>query len=302
MRKHTQGKRSKDKRDIYYRLAKEEGYRARSAYKLAQIDTYFNLLDSCNTVVDLCAAPGSWSQYVARARPEVRVVAIDLQRMEPISGVQTIKADITCASMPDTIRDALGASADIVLTDGAPDVTGAHDFDSYVQGHLVLAALGVARQVLRPGGAFVAKVFRTRDVDLLYAQLDAMFDTVVCAKPRASRATSVEAFVVCRGFRPCDAETPMLLDGVPSGGTSATCTALGRRVVVPFISCGGEDTPDSTMSYSLDSSKHVPLPPVVAPTEPPYAEALARTSGGGGASDTSGGHNSVASAPTPPVR
>lgn len=246
------GKSSKDKRDAYYRLAKEQGWRARSAFKLLQLDEEFNLFEDVTRVVDLCAAPGSWSQVLSRIlikgetfgrtawedqqaeerleifgietvdrserqrapRENVKIVAIDLQPMSPLDGIVTLKADITHPSTIPMLLQALdpdkyGPSdteasnrVDLVISDGAPDVTGLHDLDIYVQSQLLWAALNLALCVLKPGGKFVAKIFRAKDVDLLYHQLRIMFEKVTVAKPRSSRASSIEAFVVCENFQP----------------------------------------------------------------------------------------------------
>ncbi|KAF0330345.1 FtsJ-like methyltransferase [Colletotrichum asianum] len=257
------GKSSKDKRDAYYRLAKEQGWRARSAFKLLQLDEEFDLFANVTRVVDLCAAPGSWSQVLSRVlikgekfgrsawqdreakfrqemlgvfpstpdskapeqtetdaqepqpRTDVKIVSIDLQPISPLPGIITLRADITHpATVPlllkalDSDYDATTKSkqasspVDLVISDGAPDVTGLHDLDIYVQSQLLFAALNLALCVLKPGGKFVAKIFRGRNVDLLYAQLKVFFETVIVAKPRSSRASSVEAFIVCINFQP----------------------------------------------------------------------------------------------------
>ena len=267
------GKSSKDKRDAYYRLAKEQGWRARSAFKLLQLDEEFNLFKDVTRVVDLCAAPGSWSQVLSRVlikgekfgragfdermerlkkdvedgkdrdregdskwenkpRQNVKIVAIDLQPMSPLEGITMLRADIThpttvtrlleALDPPKTGQDAPITSpsssteapapvsegdahrVDLILSDGAPDVTGLHDLDIYVQSQLLFSALSLAIRVLKPGGTFVAKIFRAADVDLIYAQLRLVFEDVTVAKPRSSRASSLEAFVVCRGFVPVD--------------------------------------------------------------------------------------------------
>jgi tRNA (cytidine32/guanosine34-2'-O)-methyltransferase len=200
------GKASKDKRDIYYRKAKEEGWRARSAFKLMQIDESFDIFRDVRHVVDLCAAPGSWSQVLSRklylpavaagvrAEDLPKIVAIDLQPMAPIEGVTTIQGDIT--SM-DKVREVLshfdGKQADLIVGDGAPDVTGLHDLDEFMQAQLILAGLTVATHVLKPGGTFIAKIFRGKDVSLLYSQLKIFFPEVTCAKPKSSRNSSIGA-------------------------------------------------------------------------------------------------------------
>jgi tRNA (cytidine32/guanosine34-2'-O)-methyltransferase len=282
---------SKDRRDIYYRRAKELGFRARSAFKLLQVDEEFGLLDGVRRAVDLAAAPGSWSQVLARRlwhegedkSSETRVVAVDLQEMAPIPGVVQLQGDMTAER---TARDIIaffqGEPADIVVSDAAPDVTGLHDLDVYLQAQLVLAALNIATFVLRPGGAFVAKLFRGKDVTLLQAQLATFFPRVSVAKPRSSRNSSMEAFIVCQGYAPPPGyvptmQTPMLgLRYSPALGTPAPGTEplLGtNRTIVPFIACGDLAGFDSDKSYSLDSHS-VPRQPTQKPINPSYKQAV----------------------------
>jgi tRNA (cytidine32/guanosine34-2'-O)-methyltransferase len=144
------GKFSKDKRDIYYRKAKEEGWRARSAFKLLQIDEEYHIFEGVSRAVDLCAAPGSWSQVLSRKIYEpslkatsssVKIVSVDLQDMAPLPGVTLIKGDITkLSTAQQIIAEFQGKQADLVVSDGAPDVTGMHDIDEYNQSQLILAA------------------------------------------------------------------------------------------------------------------------------------------------------------------
>ena len=194
------GKSSKDKRDIYYRKAKEEGWRARSAFKLLQIDDSFDVFKDVKHVVDLCAAPGSWSQVISRrlwipardagtaAEDMPKIVAIDLQPMAPIEGVVQIQGDITSlAKVNEVLTHFEGKLADLIVSDGAPDVTGLHDMDEFMQAQLILAGLAVCAHILRPGGTYIAKVFRGKEVALLYAQLKMFFTQVTCAKPKSSR-------------------------------------------------------------------------------------------------------------------
>lgn len=348
------GKASKDKRDAYYRLAKEQNWRARSAFKLIQIDEQFDLFayadpDSVTRVVDLCAAPGSWSQVLSRVlikgesfgrrawlekrcrdrkslkklereynnpqitattattaaedekdtesreddelsdsdaigddysalrpRKNVKIVAIDLQPMAPLEGITMMKADITHPSTIPLLLRALDPenyeeesqtqdttqsttpniseqqqpqtrphhphSVDLVISDGAPDVTGLHDLDIYIQSQLLYAALNLAIGVLRPGGKFVAKIFRGRDVDLLYAQLRTVFERVSVAKPRSSRASSLEAFVVCEGFMPpSDFDSAHALQNPMFGGAAAMGRVNNDDTTVGYDIPDGED-------------------------------------------------------------
>ncbi|KAL2203050.1 uridine-2'-O--methyltransferase TRM7 [Sarocladium strictum] len=304
------GKSSKDKRDAYYRLAKEQGWRARSAFKLLQLDQEFDLFADVSRVVDLCAAPGSWSQVLSRVlikgekfgraawqdreaalrrqmlgvipsdelkasqveekireqhqqskpRGDVKIVAIDLQPISPLEGITTLRADIT---HPATVPLLLGAldeeydakkaegtqaaqPVDLVLSDGAPDVTGLHDLDIYVQSQLLFAALNLTLCVLRPGGKFVAKIFRGRNVDVLYAQLKVFFERVVVAKPRSSRASSVEAFIVCIGFRPPAGFRASLEEPLGVGDEERIRElGLARERMMPIVAEAAMQNPES---------------------------------------------------------
>lgn len=213
------GKSSKDKRDIWYRLAKERGYRARSAFKLIQIDEAYRLFTPDVTrVIDLCAAPGSWSQVILSTfasqgmedpeRPRT-LVSVDLQPMAPLAGATMLQADITDPATIPRILDHFSPTtgdgrtlgrADLVVTDGAPDVTGLHDLDTELQHQLLTASLALVRRTLAPGGAFVAKIFVGGEVGLLLAQARTLFRSVSITKPASSRASSAEHFLVCQSY------------------------------------------------------------------------------------------------------
>ncbi|EPR62516.1 putative ribosomal RNA large subunit methyltransferase FTSJ1 [Toxoplasma gondii GT1] len=391
------GKLSKDRRDIYYRRAKEEGYRARSAYKLLQLDDELHFLSppslsrrrregrnangtsslteeeteeretrNCGDgkasrknaeslcceeeeeereeeereegeeegeegeeegeeedvypvrAVDLCAAPGSWSQVLRRrlrdnfrrklaryekqvseqardsgnspsstsssslSSPSLRppapplIVAVDLQEMAPIPGVHTLQADITHESTVKAILDFFAQQpADLVVCDGAPDVTGMHDIDEFIQAQLLFAALRVACKVLKPGGVFVCKAFRGEQIPLVYVQLKTLFAEVRCCKPAASRNSSIEAFLVCKGFEPL----PVGLDAciaAESGDDNREQDSeqeAAQGCLVPFLSCGDLAGYDADRNYPVDD-RHVFLPPTQPPVHPPYEQAL----------------------------
>lgn len=279
------GRSSKDKRDIYYRLAKEEGWRARSAFKLLQLDEEFNLFKGVSRAVDLCAAPGSWSQVLSRKlrgkdkSEEVKIVAVDLQAMAPLPGVTQIQGDITkISTAQEIIRHFEGQSADLVVCDGAPDVTGLHDVDEYIQAQLLLAALNITTHVLKPGGNFVAKIFRGKDVTLLYSQLKIFFSSVTCAKPRSSRNSSIEAFVVCQNYSPPEGYVPNMSNPLLDHSYDVDFNQLEgpNRIIVPFLACGDLSAFDSDRTYplQLDSSKEYQyLPPTQPPIRPPYQKA-----------------------------
>ena len=273
------GKLSKDRRDVYYRKAKEEGFRARSAYKLLDLDNQFGFFNgSIKRVVDLCAAPGSWSQVVAeKLKGEngliegAYVVAVDLQEMAPIEGVDILKGDITSKATADEIINKFqGEKAQLVICDGAPDVTGLHDMDEFIQAQLLVAALNLATFVLEENGTFVAKIFRGRDVTLLYNKFELFFNKVTVAKPMSSRSTSLEAFIVCENFK-------MPLNYVPSFENSLSTYEANEQLpyksIVNFIACGDLNGLDSNKSYPL-SETTVVLPPNQAPIKPPYQEAI----------------------------
>ena len=205
-------------RDIYYRRAKETGYRARSAYKLLQVHQLHTLF-TANThrVVDLCAAPGSWSQVAVELMPvpppvtaastssssssKPRVIAVDLQEMAPIPGVHILQGDVTSLQTVQTILAYFDQQpVDLVLCDGAPDVTGVHGLDEYMQSQLLDSVLAIAIRMLCVGGTFVCKIFRDEAYGLLESQLRLFFSGVECVKPSSSRMRSAEHFVVCKGF------------------------------------------------------------------------------------------------------
>ncbi|MCJ1273291.1 hypothetical protein MMC21_001081 [Puttea exsequens] len=398
------GKSSKDKRDVYYRLAKEQGWRARSAFKLIQLDEHFDLFNGVTRVVDLCAAPGSWSQVLSRVlvkdesfgrkaweekqpieitpepslegpeisiegeksdlgtergvigdsegngedqrdklqqgnttgpqqvqtefndaeicnpKKDIKIVAVDLQPMASLDGITILKGDITHPSTPPRILQALdpetykadeGAGesgsnpVDLVLSDGAPDVTGLHDLDIHIQSQLLYSALNLALRILKPGGKFVAKVFRGKDVDMIFAQLRCFFTSVHCAKPRSSRASSLEAFVVCEGFNlpkgyaldpdkpvglgaqvPVRPRTKKPTESSDRNGQSRTVKEDGvtvldwesdneveTRWIAPFVACGDLSAWDADATYHLPRDR-ISLDPIQPPTAPPYKRAL----------------------------
>ncbi|OWF56175.1 putative tRNA (cytidine(32)/guanosine(34)-2'-O)-methyltransferase [Mizuhopecten yessoensis] len=280
------GKSSKDKRDVYYRLAKEEGWRARSAFKLLQINQDFNLFQGVKKVVDLCAAPGSWSQVLSRKLrgedgkgEDVKIVAVDLQAMAPIPGVIQLQGDITKKSTAQEIIGHFeGEQADLVVCDGAPDVTGLHDIDEYIQAQLLLAALNITTHVLKKGGTFVAKIFRGKDVTLLYSQLKIFFPLVSIFKPRSSRNSSIEAFVVCQGYAPPDGYQPNMSNPLLDHRYDVDFNNLEgpNRVIVPFLACGDLSGFDSDRTYPLqleEGKEYTYHPPTQSPISPPYKEA-----------------------------
>ena len=212
---------SYSKRDIFYRKAKEEGFRARSVYKLKEIHYNYNILSpSYSNFVDLCAAPGSWTQMLrilTKSNPNAKIVSVDIQHIVPIEGVTIIKGDIT---RQDTIEKILAnfdqKKVDVIIFDGAPDVTGVIDVDMYMQVELIIFALVIVMKLLKKGGIFVAKMFKVGagddlekvrrenlyavKSDFYYEKVKILFDNVFYFKPTSSRASSHETYLICENF------------------------------------------------------------------------------------------------------
>ena len=187
--------------DPYVRRAKAENYRSRAAYKLLELDEKFGLLRGVTAVVDLGIAPGGWSQVVRRRAPKAKVVGIDLLPTDPIEGVEILQLDFMDEAAPGRLRGALGGPADLVLSDMAANTVGHQQTDHLRTMGLVEAGLEFAVEVLRPGGAYLAKVLAGGADNRLVAEMKRHFATVKHAKPPASRKDSSEWYVVAQGFK-----------------------------------------------------------------------------------------------------
>ena len=187
--------------DPYVRRAKAENYRSRAAYKLLELDEKFRLLKGAKAVVDLGIAPGGWSQVVRRRVPEARIVGIDLLATDPIEGVEILQLDFMDEAAPERLKQALSGPADLVLSDLAAITVGHPQTDLLRTMALVEAGLEFAKEVLRPGGAFIAKVLAGGTDTQLLAELKRHFTTVKHAKPPASRKGSSEWYVIAQGFK-----------------------------------------------------------------------------------------------------
>ena len=187
--------------DPYVRRAKAENYRSRAAYKLLELDERFGLLKGVNSVIDLGIAPGGWSQVVRRRSGQAKVVGIDLLPTDPIDGVIILQMDFMADEAPGRLQQELGGPADLVLSDMAANTVGHQQTDHLRTMGLVEAGLEFATQVLRPGGAFVAKVLAGGADNQLVAEMKRHFTTVKHAKPPASRKDSSEWYVIAQGFK-----------------------------------------------------------------------------------------------------
>jgi len=187
--------------DPYVRRAKAEGYRSRAAYKLLELDERFGLLKGVKAVVDLGIAPGGWSQVVKRRSAKTAVVGIDLLPTDPIDGVTILEMDFMDEAAPDRLKTELGCQADLVLSDMAANTVGHPQTDHLRTMALVEAGMLFATEVLRPGGAYVAKVLAGGADNNLVADLKRHFTTVKHAKPPASRKGSSEWYVIAQGFK-----------------------------------------------------------------------------------------------------
>jgi 23S rRNA (uridine2552-2'-O)-methyltransferase len=188
--------------DPFVREAKAKGYRSRAAFKLAELDDRFRILKPGGRVLDLGAAPGGWSQVAAkRVGAKGVVVAADILEIAPLPGVAVFQVDIGDAALLPILKEALGGDADTVLSDMAASTTGHRTTDHLRTMALLEAALDIADAVLKPGGAFVGKVFQGGATGRLLARIKKTFRDVKHVKPRASRAESVELYLVALGYR-----------------------------------------------------------------------------------------------------
>jgi len=192
---------NKQKRDIYVRQSQVDGYRARSAYKLIEIDEKFKILKNGISVIDLGASPGSWSQYIARTVKSGRLVSIDLKGMEEIENTFQIKGDFTDLDSQEKIKSLFKSKVDVVVSDMAVNTTGIKDIDAIYTGELAMEAMNFSKEMLVKEGRFVSKIFLGSSFNEIVALGKKIFKEVKVFKPKSSRKESKESFIICKTLR-----------------------------------------------------------------------------------------------------
>ena len=191
----------KQKRDIYVKQSKIEGYRSRAVYKLQEINKKFKILNNGINIVDLGAAPGSWSQFISRKFKNSKIVSIDLKEMEEIKNIYQIKGDFTDDVQQKKIIDYFGDKIDVVISDMAVNTTGNKNLDSIVTGELSIEALNFSTNTLKKQGCFVSKIFMGSSFNEIIKIAKKKFKEVSIYKPPASRKDSKESFIICKYLR-----------------------------------------------------------------------------------------------------
>ena len=192
---------NKQKRDIYVRQSQVDGYRARSAYKLIEIDEKFKILKNGISVIDLGASPGSWSQYISRTVKSGRLVSIDIKGMEEIENTIQIKGDFTDSDTQEKIKALFKSKVDVVVSDMAVNTTGIKDIDAIYTGELAMEAMNFSKEMLVKEGRFVSKIFLGSSFNEIVALGKKLFKEVKVFKPKSSRKESKESFIICKILR-----------------------------------------------------------------------------------------------------
>ena len=192
---------NKQRRDIYVRQSKVDGYRARSAYKLIEIDEKFKIFKGGLTVIDIGAAPGSWSQYALKASKSCKLISIDLKKMEPIGNSIQIQGDFTDEKTKTEIKKNLHSKVDVIMSDMAIDTTGIKNIDAIQTGELCKEAMFFAKDLMKENAYFISKIFMGGTFNEIVAEGKKYFREVKVFKPKSSRKDSKESFIVCRKIR-----------------------------------------------------------------------------------------------------
>ena len=191
----------KQKRDTYVRQSKVDGYRARSAYKLIEIDEKFKIFKGGISIIDIGAAPGSWSQYASKKAKSGRLISIDLKKMEPIGNTLQIHGDFTEQETQNEIKTHINSKVDVVMSDMAVNTTGIKNIDSIQTGELCKEAMFFAKDQLKNSGYFISKIFMGGTFNEIVAEGKRYFKEVKVFKPKSSRKDSKESFIICSKLR-----------------------------------------------------------------------------------------------------
>ena len=192
---------NKQRRDTYVRQSKVDGYRARSAYKLIEIDEKFKIFKGGLTVIDIGAAPGSWSQYADKVTKNGKLISIDLKKMEPIGSSLQIQGDFTDEGTQEEIKKNINSKVNVVMSDMAVNTTGIKNIDSIQTGELCKEAMLFAKDLLNENGYFISKIFMGGTFNEIVAEGKKYFKEVKVFKPKSSRKDSKESFIICKKLR-----------------------------------------------------------------------------------------------------
>ena len=192
---------NKQRRDIYVRQSKVDGYRSRAAYKLIEIDQKFKIIKNGISLIDLGAAPGSWSQYALKNIKNGKIVSIDLKDFEKIGNIHQIKGDFTDDSYKKKIIDYFGTKVDVVLSDMAVNTTGNKNLDSIYTGELCMEAMKFSKETLKNDGKFISKIFMGSTFNEIVSEAKKIFKENKVFKPLASKKGSKESFIICKFLR-----------------------------------------------------------------------------------------------------
>jgi len=192
---------NKQRRDIYVRRSKVEGYRSRAVYKLQEIDQKFRIFKNGMSVIDLGAAPGSWSQYILKNAKNGKIVSIDFKDFEKIGNIHQIKGDFTDDRYKKEIVDYFGVKVDVVLSDLAVNTTGNKNLDSIYTGELCMEAMKFSKETLKSDGKFISKIFMGSTFNEIVSEAKKIFKENKIFKPLASRKDSKESFIICKFLR-----------------------------------------------------------------------------------------------------
>ena len=192
---------NKQRRDIYVRQSKVDGYRARSAYKLIEINEKFKVFKGGISVLDIGAAPGSWSQYASKIVKNGKIISLDLKEMENIKNTIQIKGDFTDLNIQKKIKGLLSSKLDVVMSDMAVNTTGIKNIDSIQTGELCKEAMNFSKEVISSNGFFISKIFMGVIFNEIVALGKKIFKEVRVFKPQSSRKDSKESFIICKKIR-----------------------------------------------------------------------------------------------------